>query len=295
MIRLRHFLHPVRSARSLYRRSCASFLKWTADRRYGEIPRGRRDTCWCGGRLTDLAAHPSYGVCSDCSCYVNRVPPLPEALREVYSLDNYWRVRQKMKGYPTIERRAELYRSDGRLQYWLSLVERYGAANGTVVEVGCSPGVLLSELKRQGYDCIGVEADEAVAEWITEHISVPVRAGLFPGVDLPRCDMFLAFDVAEHAHDPLAFWSEISRLLRPGGVAILQTPVERRDYQNPFKERQDFFDDMEHLFLYTETSVERLTASAGLRLDSLQDAMGTLGQICVCSKSPSQAGRGREQ
>jgi SAM-dependent methyltransferase len=107
--------------------------------------------------------------------------------------------------------------------------------------------------------------------------------------------MFLAFDVAEHAHDPLAFWSEISRLLRPGGVAILQTPVERRDYQNPFKERQDFFDDMEHLFLYTETSVERLTASAGLRLDSLQDAMGTLGQICVCSKSPSQAGRGREQ
>ena len=288
-IRLRHVLHPARSARSLYRLSSASVKRWAAQRAIrrmsAKIPRGRRDTCWCGGTLTGFAAHPSYGVCVECSCYVNRVPPLPEALRDVYSLDNYWHARQRTKGYPTIEARAESYRSDGRLDYWLSLVGHHGPRKGTVVEVGCSPGVLLAELKRQGYDCVGVEPDESVAAWITGHTTVAVRAGLFPGLELPRCDLFLAFDVAEHTHDPLAFWSEISRLLRPGGVAILQTPVERCDYRNPFKQRPDFFDDVEHLFLYTDISVEKLTASAGMRLTSLEDAIGTLGQICVCSKT----------
>ena len=228
--------------------------------------------------------HANYGTCADCGCYVDLYPPLPEALEQVYSLDRYWRVRQRMKGYLPIEARGEQYKFEGRVDYWLSLVERYGPRGGCAIEVGCTPGVLLNELRKLGYECIGVEVDEKVAEWIRCNAGVEVRSGLFPDVKLPPCDLFMAFDVAEHSPDPLAFWNGFARLLRPGGVAILQTPVERYDYKHPFKTRPDFFDDVEHLFLLTDKAVRRLTDCACLELVALEDAFQSLGQVCVLRK-----------
>ncbi len=290
MIQLRHILHPVRSGKSLCRRAHAFTSKcvygWLTEREYRKIARGRRDQCWCGGGLRPFKWHFGYAVCADCGCYVNRYPPLPEALKEVYSLDRYWHLRQKMRGYPPIEARGEQYLAEGRVDYWLTLVDRYGPSRGRAIEIGCAPGVLLVAMQRRGYECIGVEPDEQTAEWIRHNLGVEVRKGMFPGVELPPCDLFMAFDVAEHSPDPAAFWTEIRRALQPGGVAILQTPIERYDYEHPFKKTPDWFDDVEHLFLFTDRAVERLTDLARLELIALEDANLGLGQICVLRRTP---------
>lgn len=279
-LKWKHFRHPARSAKSLWHRVHA----YIVDPECHRVPRGQRDRCWCGGELRPFQLHSSYAVCAECGCYVNRYPPLPQALGRLYTLNRYWKSRQKMMGVPPIEERGEAYRLDGRLDFWLSLVERLGPPQGQVIEIGCSPGVLLAELQRRGYECIGVEPDARVAKWIHNRVGVEVREGLFPSVELPSCDLFLALDVPEHVPDPGAFWEAISRLLRPGGTAILQTPVERHDYEHPFKARPDFFDGVEHLFLYTDRSVRRLAESARLEMVCLEDAPGTLGQICVLRK-----------
>ena len=284
MIKLRHILHPFKSATSLYRRAETSIYRSLSDRAVSKIPRRDITRCWCGGSLKPLAINPQYGVCLECGCYVNLRSFIPESLKGFYSLENYWRLRQKVMGVPPIEKRAEVYRADGRLEYWLELIRRYGPSSGSVVEVGCAPGILLSELTRSGYRCVGVEADASVADWIRQNAKVEVREGIFPGVQLPPCDLLLAFDVAEHTPEPLAFWKGIADALAPDGVAIVQTPVERRDYADPFKTRRDFFDGVEHLYLYTDMSIRRLTQLANLELVALEDAIGTLGQVCVLGK-----------
>jgi SAM-dependent methyltransferase len=185
------------------------------------------------------------------------------------------------KGIPPIEERGELYRKDGRLAYWLGLVKRDGPSSGRVIEVGCAPGVLLAELGKSGYECIGIEASETVAEWLRRTQNLDVRTGIFPGVEVPTCDLLLAFDVAEHTPWPARFWAETGRLLRPGGSAIVQTPIECHDYDHPFKIRPEWFDDLEHLFLYTDKSVRLLAALAGLDIIHLEDAPLLLGQVCV--------------
>jgi len=248
------------------------------------IRRSQRDCCWCGSELLPFKWNLSYGVCSKCGCYVNRHPPISGELSRIYSL-NYWHARQQMKGHPPINKRADLYRSDGRLAYWLSLIERYGPKQGLVVEVGCAPGVLLAELQKRGYDCTGVEVDSRVAEWIRRNMKVDVCEGLFPGVQLPACDLFLAFDLMEHVSDPKNFMCEVKKLIHPGGVAIIQTPVERYDYDYPFKTRPDFFDDLEHQFLFTDRTIVTLANLAQLELISLEDSVKSLGQICVLRKS----------
>jgi SAM-dependent methyltransferase len=207
-------------------------------------------------------------------------------LTAVYSLDAYWRHRQVSKGILPIEKRGELYRKDGRLAYWLGLVKRYGPSSGRVIEVGCAPGVLLAELGKSGYECIGVEASDSVAAWLRRTQNLDVRTGIFPGVKLPACGLLLALDVAEHTPSPASFWTEIGCLLRPSGKAIIQTPIECRDYEHPFKTRSDWFDDIEHLFLYSDKSVRRLAELGSLEILNLEDTPPplNLGQVCVLRK-----------
>lgn len=284
MIRLRHLLHPVRAATSLYQRMRLFIYLRIAKRELRRIPRGQRDRCWCGGQLLPFEWHPSYGLCPECGCYVNRRPPLN--LKELYSFDLYWHTMQKVQGNPTIENRAQVYKSDGRLDYWLKFIKRFGPPKGQVIEVGCSPGILLAELKALGYQCIGVEPDESIAEWIRRNNAVEVRSGLFPGLELPHCDLFMAFDVLEHSPCPDLFLKKAAQLLNTGCVAIIQIPVERYDFIHPFKERPDFFSDLEHLFLFTEKTVEKLVELAGLAIIGMEDNPCLLGHVMCVFKKP---------
>jgi len=289
LIRLRHFLHPFRSASTLHRRVRAristAYYRALAKREYRKIPRGQRNRCWCGGELLPFHWHLSYGVCAQCGCYVNRYPPVPEELKRLYSFDLYWHTRARLKGQATIEHRASNDRSDGRLDYWLQLIERYAPPTGRVVEAGCAHGVLLFELKARGYECVGVEPDEKTADWTKRNMGLDIRPGFFPAVDLPDCDLFLAFDVIEHSSDPLAFARGFAQLLKPGGVAIIQTPIDRYTFQPPFGERfKDAFDDIEHLHLFTDKAMKELGSRSGLDILSASERLWLHHETCIFKK-----------
>ena len=248
------------------------------------VARESRDRCWCGGHLLSFEWHPSYGVCAICGTYVNKIPPAQSGLEKFYSLGNYWHARQALKNFPTIGDRAGLYRSDGRLQQWLDLIEKYGPATGHAIEIGCAPGVLLTELSARGYSCTGVEISNDVAQWMRKTTGLDIRSGFFPGVELPRCDLFLAFDVLEHSPCPVEFLKNAAEHLLPNGVAIIQTAIDRYDYQPPFGTRFDMFDDLEHLFLFTDQAMTALAKEAGLEVVSLDEGLWLGGEACILRK-----------
>lgn len=249
------------------------------------IRRETRRQCWCGGELAEIgkpARHrASYRVCKTCGCYVNVRPPRPSELSKLYAFDLYWHSVQTRMGFPTIEQRTDHDLADGRVKYWLDVVVRHGPPAGHAIEVGCAHGVLLAGLREKGYRCTGVEPDARTAEWTTRNTGITVRAGFFPDVPLDPCDLFLAFDVIEHVPDPVAFLRGAKALLRPGGVAIIQTPIERHNLDDPFADRPDFFDDLQHLYLFSEASFRRLASEAGLNIHALEDAPQRLGQVAV--------------
>lgn len=281
MIRLSHFYRPIRSANTLFHR--VSLLLKSAERRIRDIRRENRDLCWCGGSLISFKWHQSYGVCVNCGCYVNKRPP--KNLSKLYSRDFYWYYIQKYHGFPSLESRAELYEKDGRLAYWLQIIRRYGTSQGIVIEAGCAPGILLKELKIKGYKCIGVEPDKKTVNWIQKSMEVSVRTGLFPDVELPNCDIFLAFDVLEHSSNPDGFMRGVTRLLNPGGVAIIQTPVDRYGYNPPFGDQsKKAFLDYEHLFLFTNRAMTLLAERSGLKVVSLDERWALFHEISVFMK-----------
>src|SRR5258708_2749754 len=211
-----------------------AYRRVVADRQLARLVRSTRAECWCGGGLLPFPWNASYGTCERCGTYVNRRPIVGEQLARLYELDLYWHVKQRADGMPPIEERRAVDDGDGRVQRWLELVEEHTPCPGVAVEVGCSHGLMLERLASRGWTCVGVEVDPVLAAQTSVVTGIDVRAGVFPGPDLPACNLFLAFDVLEHSADPLAFMVEARRLLRTGGIAIVQTPIDRYSGDPPF-------------------------------------------------------------
>ena len=283
--RLEHFKHPLRSAHSLLNILLISINRYKLNSQFKNIPRIIRSKCWCGGNLAEYDMHKSYGVCIECGTYVNKCPPDPSKLTDIYGLDKYWHDRQRFGGHPSIDKRGELYRVDGRLDKWVEMVLKYGPDKGVVIEVGCAPGVMLIELELKGYDCVGVEANMDVVHWLRQNLQLNVHQGIFPEISLPKANLFLSFDVLEHSMEPLSFMNAISEHLEPGGVAILQTAIDRYAVKPPFGEQfEKIFDDVEHTYIYTDKAIHRLIGNTDLRIISLDHRTSLAGELIVIGK-----------
>lgn len=96
-----------------------------------------------------------------------------------------------------------------------------------ILEIGTGTGGLLHALRQRGLRVRGVEIDPAlIADSRKWYGDLPVQP--VAGVDLPfpdaSFDRVLSFDVFEHIRDSDAHLREVSRVLRPGGSYLVQTP-----------------------------------------------------------------------
>ena len=95
------------------------------------------------------------------------------------------------------------------------------------LEIGTGTGGMLHTLLARGLLARGVEINRAlIAESRTWFGDLPVQP--VSGVELPFADasfdLVLSFDVFEHIRDSDAHLREVSRVLRPGGRYLIQTP-----------------------------------------------------------------------
>ena len=96
---------------------------------------------------------------------------------------------------------------------------------GKMVELGAGEGAFCQWGRREGFDVTALELDPAI-------FRVPgvecLSADLNQAVPLPDacCDLVVAMDIIEHLENQYQFVREISRILRPGGRAVLSTPNE---------------------------------------------------------------------
>jgi SAM-dependent methyltransferase len=96
-----------------------------------------------------------------------------------------------------------------------------------VLEIGTGTGGMLHALLQRGVRARGVEINPAlIAESKKWYGALPVEP--VSGVALPfpnaSFDVVLSFDVFEHIRDSDAHLREVSRVLRPGGRYLVQTP-----------------------------------------------------------------------
>lgn len=95
-----------------------------------------------------------------------------------------------------------------------------------ILEVGCGNGSFLMPLISQGKQAMGLElSPEAAASARSRGINVECEMLESVAVRMPgKFDAVCAFQVLEHVAEPDRYLSDIARLLRPHGLAILAVP-----------------------------------------------------------------------
>ncbi len=117
----------------------------------------------------------------------------------------------------------------GNAEANLRFLEAAGALEPGVdaLEIGTGTGGMLQALIGRGLRVRGVEINPAlIAEsrkWFGELPVQPVSGVALPFADA-SFDLVLSFDVFEHIRDSDAHLREVSRVLRPGGRYLVQTP-----------------------------------------------------------------------
>ena len=117
----------------------------------------------------------------------------------------------------------------GNLQSNLQFLSRVGVLTrpSTLLEIGCGKGTLLDAMQRLGHTVEGIDVDaDAIALAHSSYPTISSRVASGDSLPFPSAsfDAVLSFDVFEHIPDSDVHIREVSRVLKPGGHYLLQTP-----------------------------------------------------------------------
>ena len=216
--------------------------------------------------------------CSDCEVIFLSPQPSAEEIRELYSREYFehdFRCGHASSCFDPSTHSAIVDRE-------LVARLRAGAPGERLLEVGCAGGAFLDALRSAGFRTTGVELSEDAARFAREHFTLDVRTGTLAGQGFPDCsfDAVVAGDVLEHLSDPVAFLTEVHRVLAPGGVLVLACPMQT----NTLYARLGFviYGMLHrtatvrllpyHLFEYRPSSLTRILRQCGFSVEHMQTA-----------------------
>lgn len=115
------------------------------------------------------------------------------------------------------------YQADDFLHFMFD-VANFNVKEKKLLEIGCSTGYVLDQLRLRGADAYGCEPGPS-ALTAQRRYGLNVRQSFF-SADLfdERFDIVTNLNVLEHIVDPIAFLKQISAALKPGGFIFLGLP-----------------------------------------------------------------------
>jgi 2-polyprenyl-3-methyl-5-hydroxy-6-metoxy-1,4-benzoquinol methylase len=99
-------------------------------------------------------------------------------------------------------------------------------SGGRILDVGCGDGFFLNAIKNRGWEVHGLEIAEGAVKRARNKGLQNVIKGTLDNTTYPEnnFDIVRLWSVLEHLHDPVKTLKIAHRILKPGGILILQVP-----------------------------------------------------------------------
>lgn len=135
------------------------------------------------------------------------------------------------------------------------LLKAYHAAipyvKGDLLELGCGEGRGVTLLAPNAKSFLGLDKiEEIIADLKSKYPDYDFQSSVFPPIKLPdnSFDTIATFQVIEHIQNDELYLSEIHRILRPGGTALVSTPnIKMTLSRNPWHTREYTADQLKKL------------------------------------------------
>jgi 2-polyprenyl-3-methyl-5-hydroxy-6-metoxy-1,4-benzoquinol methylase len=93
-----------------------------------------------------------------------------------------------------------------------------------LLEIGPGDGRFLESARREGWDCLGVDVSERLAEYARRRSGVDIMVGNLRQLNFPAgsFDVVNLDQVLSYVEDPMALLAEVEHVLKPGGICRIR-------------------------------------------------------------------------
>jgi len=206
--------------------------------------------------------------CEACRCLFLHPMPDSREIERFYPADYWWNARRS-GGLKKLE---SVYRKLALRDHIAFITKAAGDRGVDVLDVGCGSGTLLGLLKHRGFRVTGLDFSAEAAAIAEAENGVDVVVGTLEEAHFPAesFDVVTLFHVMEHVTNPRLVLAQVSRVLKPNGVAILQVPNIESWQFKIFGARWYGLDIPRHVIDYSRNSMLKLLADSGFIVNRIR-------------------------
>jgi 2-polyprenyl-3-methyl-5-hydroxy-6-metoxy-1,4-benzoquinol methylase len=156
---------------------------------------------------------------------------------------------------------------------------------GRLLEIGSFAGIFLDRIRAAGWNVTGLEPDSGPGDYARTRYQLNIVHGTLPNPALEpeSFDAVLLLHVIEHMPDPGQNMREIRRLLKPGGVLVVETPrFDSLMFKILGRRERSLSNCNGHIYFFTVPTLTRLVEKNGferIRADLVGRTL-TLERLC---------------
>jgi SAM-dependent methyltransferase len=191
--------------------------------------------------------------CPVCDLVYADSPPAPEALASLYEEAAFSSAEEA--------RFAARTYADAVAPLAERLPDRDGA-----LDIGTGEGAFMVELQRLGFTGVaGIEPSVEPINAALDSVRALIQQGVFEAGLHPADSLSLitCFQTIEHVPDPMAMVRDALEMLKPGGMLVIVCH-DRRSFVNRTLKLRSPIMDVEHMQLFSPTSITQLLSRGGL-------------------------------
>jgi SAM-dependent methyltransferase len=156
--------------------------------------------------------------CIDCTHVFTDFTPTLTEVNQIYSDDYFFKGGAGYEDY-TLEKDMLIKRGE----YYATKISRL-ITPGKVLDVGAAAGFILKGFINKGWQGIGIEPNNSMAEYGKKELGINIKRGTIETVELEdEFDLVILIQVMAHIYDLHNSMKRINSFLKPGGHVLIET------------------------------------------------------------------------
>lgn len=225
----------------------------------------RKDTARVMARKLRSGEERKIFFCPACEVGILDNKQNEEELRRYYSGKYRKEYKPTLAGATNAKKLFESYA--GFQQNRLRLIKPYLKKGKRLLEIGCSAGMFLYNVKDKVSEAVGMDFDLDSAAYARKKCGCAVYSDRLPETPLKEkyFDIICAFQVLEHVKNPVEFLSEVKKYLKDDGILFIEVPNVYDALISTYKLdfHYQFYFHSAHLYYYSRKTLEKMLKKAG--------------------------------
>lgn len=144
----------------------------------------------------------------------------------------------------------------------INLIKKHLRKNARLLEIGCSSGMFLYQIKKYVKEIVGIDYDLESAKFASKKCGCHIFTNEIEKTNLKKksFDIICAFQTLEHIKNPHNFLSTVVQYLKQDGIIYLEVPnlKDALIYAYDLPYHYNFYFHSAHLWYFTDKSLKKI-------------------------------------